>query len=119
MTGVNPAQSNGPKRLIDFPDEWATGKPINHDAFTSPDKKLTIATVLLDDGSGLWVLIFEGGHRFARTAECTGWAIEERFHGDPTSEEADAVSESWRYVLRSMIRAGREVDEMLGVRRRT
>jgi hypothetical protein len=117
---VNSSRSDGqPQRVIDFPDSWATGKPINQEAFKSPDGKLIIASVLLDDGSGLWSLIFEGGHRFARTAACTGWAIEERFHGDPTPEEAGEVNEAWRDVLRSMIRAGHEVDEMLGRGRRT
>lgn len=106
--------SGAPKRVIDFPDAWATGKPIDQAAFKSPGGDLMIASILLDDGSGLWSLIFEGGHRFARTAACTGWAIEERFHGDPTPDEAQEVNEAWRYVLQCMIRAGHEVDAELG-----
>lgn len=100
-------------RIIDFPDEWGTGKPVAREVLESDDGKIVIATILLNDGSGLWALIFEGGHRFARTSMYTRWAIEERFHGDPTEDEADAVNEAWRGVLQSMIRAGHEVDELL------
>jgi hypothetical protein len=95
-------------RTIDFPDEWATGKPIDNASFKSPDGSILIASILLDDGSGLWSLIFDGGHRFARTAACTGWAIEERFHGDPTPAETEQVNEMWRTVLRLMIEAAHE-----------
>lgn len=101
-------------RTIDFPDEWGTGAPVDQATFKSPDSEIMIASVLLDDGSGLWALIFEGGHRFARTSGYTGWAIEERFHGDPTDAEAEEVSAMWKTVIALMIRAGHETDAMLG-----
>jgi hypothetical protein len=100
-------------RTIDFPSEWGTGVPADQETLRHPDG-LVIASVLLDDGSGLWALIFKGGHRFARTSQYTGWAIEERFHGDPQPDEAEAVNEAWRLVLGSMIRAGHEVAAELG-----
>lgn len=119
MPDQRSTQSSGePKRVIDFPDAWATGKPIDQMFMSNPSGTITIGTILLDDGSGLWALVFKGGHRFARTAACTGWAIEERFDGDPEPDEAEEVNSTWRDVLQQMIRAGREVDEMIGLRPR-
>lgn len=100
-------------RVIDFPDHWATGEPVDHIAYTSPCGKMCLFGVMLDDGSNLWALAFPGGHRLARTADAIDWGIEERFYGAPGPELADPVKAAWRDHINLMREAGRGSDRVL------
>jgi hypothetical protein len=95
-------------RVVSFPDEWGTAAPADQGSWSRGD--MTIAGVLLRDGSNLFALIYPEGARFARAAPATEFSIEERFDGEPPSAEtADEVAEVWREVIDMMIQAGHEV----------
>lgn len=98
-------------RVIDFPHEWATSTPIDNISFRHDADGLRIFGVLLEDGSNLWVLVYPGGHRFARTAHMIDWGIEERYGGKPPrGRDLRRVNEEWRRVLDMMISAGEQTD---------
>jgi hypothetical protein len=95
-------------RLIDFPDEWDTGKPVRLAHIEHPSGELHFAAVLLDDESCLYVVTYPGGHRLARTSPHTKWAIEERFDGDPPADRfIEAIDTTWKVLVHGMIEANR------------
>lgn len=103
-------------RVIDFPPEWS-GEPLCEAAFFEQDD-LQLFGVAVRDGLGreanLWAIIYPGGHRFARVAEVTGWALEERYGGDPPGEEhREKVDRLWREHLEVMTRVNRAAADEL------
>jgi hypothetical protein len=70
-------------RQIAFPDEWA-GTPIDQRMYNAKGRDdVIVFSVLLKSGANMHALVFPDGHRFARVAPETNWALEERYHGDP------------------------------------
>lgn len=100
------------RRVVDFPDGWGTGAPVDEVAFVNGDMR--IFGLLLDDGSNLFALIYPGGQRFVRAAAQADYALEEAFTGDPPSAgDLPAVDAQWRQILSMMIEAGRKTDAAL------
>jgi hypothetical protein len=103
-----------PDRVIDFPDGWGTGKPIDHIQGIVPGtrdpKGVYVFGTLLDDGSNLFALVYPGGHRFARTAASLRWGIEERLGPDPEPAFQQIVAEQWQAIINLMVDAGHQTD---------
>jgi hypothetical protein len=95
-------------RTIDFPSEWATARPIDTQTYGNEDSSVVLFGCLLRDGSNIFVLVYPGGHRFARVAKYTNWALEERLEGDPPAAEHQAlVRRLWRIAIDAVIYAGK------------
>jgi hypothetical protein len=89
-------------REIDFPPEWVTGDPIQHDAYypVAGRTDIHLVGVLLDDGANLWTLIYPGGTRFLRT-DGTDLSVKEREVGPPDFMDRRAVDEAWGFLKRA------------------
>jgi hypothetical protein len=95
-------------RQIAFPDEWA-GTPIDQRMYNAKGRDdVIVFSVLLKSGANMHALVFPDGHRFARVAPETNWALEERYHGDPHPGDCSVVNKTWRVVITGMVAAGRK-----------
>jgi hypothetical protein len=75
--------------------------------------KCTLLGTLLSDYTSVWILYWKGGHRCARTAAATNWAIEERFFGRCLRRYKAIVAEGWSTVMESMVAAAKETRKAL------
>lgn len=96
------------KHLVIFPDEWTTGRPINH-KFVRGDG-VAIVFVLLSDHTTLLALTYPGGYRLARTSPAINWAIQESLGPDPRAKEADTVTRAWPNLVDGLRELRREWD---------
>jgi hypothetical protein len=95
---------------IDLPAQWATAVPVDQAVYAtdSGDPVMHLASLLLADGTSIFVLLYPGGERLARVSPHTDWGLEERLDGSPPSEEHQAaVDVAWRGWLEKLIRVGR------------
>jgi hypothetical protein len=110
--------------LIAIPDEWKTSDvaAVRTDAaFTTPSgASVAILSVLLRDGSNIYVLDWGAGQRLCHLGAAFGFALEERYVGEPpAAEDADGIAELWRRLLASVIEAGHETEaDESGIRAR-
>lgn len=105
---------------VRFPEEWTTSPVLDAAVLLmgelEPDSApVTLVGVLLEDGTNLFALIHPAGQRLLRTTGSTGWAIEERFVGNPPRpEHRPGVDNLWRQALGHVVQAGREAQAELG-----
>lgn len=84
-------------KIVEFPQEWVTADPVDRSFYAFDD--LRGAFVLLSDKTTLLVLIYPGGHRFARVTPLTDWALQEAFGPDPLPADSERVALAWRALL--------------------
>jgi len=98
---------------VPLPKEWATAPIQESEIFFSGSyeggPELHVLGVLLEDGTNVFVLAGEKGSRAARTSASNGWAIEERYTGEPL-----VCGDMWRMVLAQMSAARASVEAERG-----
>jgi hypothetical protein len=89
-------------REVEFPSEFVTGRPIEATPIPVGDGMAAL-TILLDDGTNLLALVYEGGARFLRMqGTCLhDNEVLEREDGEPLAEQRAAVRRAWSMLIRS------------------
>lgn len=104
---------------LKFPDEWYTApwdkcEILASGTLARTGKPLFFAGGTLDDGTCLYGLTFPRGQRVMRLSPLTGWAIEERFKGDPPKKDRPVVNRLWRKCVESLVESKQLADKELG-----
>ncbi len=98
---------------IDFPTRWITADVIDHQAFQT-DGGTYIIGVLLADGTNLWTVVFDGGHRFMRTHHPDSPLLlqDVEKHGEPSADVREDVEKTWDMLRAIDIAAGIRADAL-------
>lgn len=100
-------------KIVGIPPEWVTAALIDTSAYIPREHEhnsptMYLVTIVLADGTSMFVLVYPGGERIARVSPHTSWALEERPAGKPPVEEHRAVvDDAWRGWLDALIDLGR------------
>jgi hypothetical protein len=102
--------------LLDWPADWSQTLPVDQVAYRVSDDIIAVL-LLFEHGANGLVLGYPGGGRFARVDPATDWALEERFVGDaPDFLHERDVTKTWRWLLNTVIEAGKKAEAELGGR---
>lgn len=94
--------------LDDFPAEWVGNASVLMAWCHEHPSGVNLSGVQLGDATCLFACDYPGGARFVRVAKHTGWAIEERYAGDPPAEGMRAfVDGLWQGFLEVIIPGAR------------
>jgi hypothetical protein len=106
-----------PSAELEFPPEWMTAPWIFCTVVVTlreqaTNKRAWIAGGVLEDGTNVLAMLFEGGgHRAMRAGPVTRWGIEERLG---TPDIPKSLRGVWRQVIESSIKGQKAAQAELG-----
>lgn len=102
---------------LQIPDEWLDDREVRdfdvRQWLQLPHGDAVVCTVILDDNTLMWGLMYPGGQRLSRITRDTGWSIEERFEGRPLGRNAldEPLLSLWAQVVEALTRSAHSARE--------